>query len=177
MSFYIDPHSWTHCYAYLPIRNDVLGGIDSNNWCIHITSLFFANCFPKWRSREHRVSGPHIHLSSYLNRNAWDGLFILDIEYISHGIYLSFLFEGGFDSQPLTMPNEIRDISSVDSTSFPYIFEQNVDVPLKSAGGLVRMNLYRPKIEDGARVTYGLYEKDIHYKECVISDHYFFLCK
>lgn len=67
------------------------------------------------------------------------------------------------------MPSEIKDISSVDSVSFPYIFEQNVDVPLKSASGLVRVNVYRPKTNDGARVsvivTYGPYGKDIHYKE------------
>lgn len=73
------------------------------------------------------------------------------------------------------MPNEIRDISFIDSTSFPYIFEQNVDVPLKSASGLVRVNVYRPKSEDGARVpvivTYGPYGKDIHYKECVLLNH------
>jgi hypothetical protein len=67
------------------------------------------------------------------------------------------------------MPNQLRDISCVDSTSFPYIVEQNVDVPLKSASGLVRVNVYRPKVADGARVpvivTYGPYGKDIHYKE------------
>lgn len=72
------------------------------------------------------------------------------------------------------MPNEIKDISSVDSTSFPYIFEQNVDVPLNSASGLVRVNVYRPKTENGARVpvivTYGPYGKDIHYKEYEIPN-------
>lgn len=67
------------------------------------------------------------------------------------------------------MPNRLRDISCVDSTSFPYIFEQNIDVPLKSASSLVRVNVYRPKFADDARVpvivTYGPYGKDIHYKE------------
>ena len=47
-------------------------------------------------------------------------------------------------------------------------------MPLKSAGGLVRVNVYRPKTEDGAHVpvivTYGPYGKDIHYKECVTFD-------
>jgi hypothetical protein len=71
------------------------------------------------------------------------------------------------------MPNEIKDIHTVDVTSFPYIFEQNVTVPLKSGAGLVRCNVYRPKGEDAGTtqvpvlVTYGPYGKDIHYKEYV----------
>lgn len=66
------------------------------------------------------------------------------------------------------MPNDIKDIYSVDATSFPYIFEQNVTVQLKSGAGLVRCNVYRPKGEDirvPVLVTYGPYGKDIHYKE------------
>lgn len=72
------------------------------------------------------------------------------------------------------MPNTIRDIKKVDSVSFPYIFEQNVDIPLKGAasdkGHLVRCNVYRPKSSDQGQkfpvlVTYGPYGKDIHYKD------------
>lgn len=75
-----------------------------------------------------------------------------------------------------TMPNEIKDIYSVDKTSFLYIFEQNVTVPLKSGTGLVRCNVYRPKGEDTnvprvpVLVTYGPYGKDIHYKEYVYEN-------
>lgn len=65
-----------------------------------------------------------------------------------------------------TMPNFIRDIQKTDTTSFPYIFEQNVTVRTKVAGGLIRCNVYRPKTD--ARfpviVTYGPYGKDIHYE-------------
>ena len=67
------------------------------------------------------------------------------------------------------MPNQIRDILKVDRTSFPYIFEQNVTVPLKAANGLVRCNVYRPKDSDTIKypvlVTYGPYGKDIPYAE------------
>jgi predicted acyl esterase len=63
------------------------------------------------------------------------------------------------------MPNAIGDIQKVDTTSFPYIFEQNVTVPLK-ATGLIRCNIYRPKTEARVPVivTYGPYGKDIHYE-------------
>ena len=64
------------------------------------------------------------------------------------------------------MPTTIRDIKTVDESSFPYIFEKNVDVPLK-AGGVVRANVYRPK--DNARhpviCTYGPYGKDVFFGE------------
>lgn len=65
------------------------------------------------------------------------------------------------------MPNEIRDIRTVDETSFPYVFEQNVAVELKAGKGLVRCNVYRPKTSAPVPVlvTYGPYGKDIHYKE------------
>ena len=69
------------------------------------------------------------------------------------------------------MPNQIKqDIHTVDDASFPYVFEQNVTVPLKSSTGLVRCNVYRPhKTSEGQKVpvlvTYGPYGKDIHYKE------------
>lgn len=66
------------------------------------------------------------------------------------------------------MPNPIReDITTVDETSFPYVFEQNVSIPLKDKSGIVRANVYRPK--EASRVpvlvTYGPYGKDIPYKE------------
>jgi hypothetical protein len=66
------------------------------------------------------------------------------------------------------MPNKIRDdLHVVDETSFPYIFEENVTIRLKSFQGLVRCNIYRPKSEDRVPVllTYGPYGKDIHLKE------------
>ncbi|KIW99958.1 uncharacterized protein Z518_10886 [Rhinocladiella mackenziei CBS 650.93] len=66
------------------------------------------------------------------------------------------------------MPNQIRDISSIDRDSFTYIFEQNVTIPLKSSQGLVRCNVYRPKDETQkypALVTYGPYGKDIPYSD------------
>jgi predicted acyl esterase len=68
------------------------------------------------------------------------------------------------------MPNEIKDIRTVDTTSHPYVFEQNVSVPLKSGSNVVRVNVYRPKPsgEDNAKspviVTYGPYGKDIPYE-------------
>lgn len=55
----------------------------------------------------------------------------------------------------------------MDDTSFPYVFEQNATVTLKSGSGLVRCNVYRPKGVDRVPVlvTYGPYGKDIHYKD------------
>ena len=58
------------------------------------------------------------------------------------------------------MPNNIRDISKIDETSYDYIYEENVSVPLTSENGLVRCNVYRPK--DSTKkypvlVTYGPY--------------------
>ena len=66
------------------------------------------------------------------------------------------------------MPNQILpDIAKVDKTSFPYIFEQNITIPLKDGSGLIRANVYRPKEIERAPVlvTYGPYGKDIPYKE------------
>jgi hypothetical protein len=67
------------------------------------------------------------------------------------------------------MPNEIKDLHTVDETSFPYIFEQNATVKVKSGDGLVRCNVYRPKgsssVPVPVLVTYGPYGKDIHYQE------------
>lgn len=66
---------------------------------------------------------------------------------------------------------EVKKAHKVDESSFPYIFEENAEVPLKtSSQGIVRVNVYRPKsTKDGTRlpvlVTYGPYGKDIHYKE------------
>jgi hypothetical protein len=68
------------------------------------------------------------------------------------------------------MPNEIREIRTVDDTSYPYIFEQNVSVPLKAGTGLVRVNVYRPRskedqdVKSPVIVTYGPYGKDIPYE-------------
>ena len=67
------------------------------------------------------------------------------------------------------MPNDIRDIATADNDSFPYVFEKNVSIPLKSSSGVVRANVYRPK--DSSKtpvpvlVTYGPYGKDIYYGE------------
>lgn len=65
------------------------------------------------------------------------------------------------------MPNPIKDLHTVDDSSFPYIFEQNATVPLKAGDGLIRCNVYRPKNAGPVPVlvTYGPYGKDIHYKE------------
>ncbi|KAJ5897066.1 uncharacterized protein N7473_006465 [Penicillium subrubescens] len=65
------------------------------------------------------------------------------------------------------MPNEIKDITTRDETSFPYIFEQNVSISLKDQSGVVRCNVYRPKGSDKVPVlvTYGPYGKDIPYKD------------
>lgn len=68
------------------------------------------------------------------------------------------------------MPNQIKpDITTIDTASFPYIFEQNVTIPLKDQSGLIRANVYRPKELDKAPVlvTYGPYGKDIPYKEYI----------
>lgn len=67
------------------------------------------------------------------------------------------------------MPLEIKDAYKIDKTSYPYIFEQDATVPLKtSSSGIIRCNVYRPKSEDEkypVLVTYGPYGKDIPYKE------------
>ncbi|KAJ9653146.1 hypothetical protein H2198_007658 [Neophaeococcomyces mojaviensis] len=64
------------------------------------------------------------------------------------------------------MPNQIREIYKIDTASFPYIFEQDVTIPLKHSNGIVRCNVYRPKAETQrylVLVTYGPYGKDIPY--------------
>lgn len=69
----------------------------------------------------------------------------------------------------LIMPPQIKDAHKVDETSFPYIYEENTEVPLKtSSNGIIRCNIYRPKISGEkfpVLVTYGPYGKDIHYKD------------
>jgi len=70
------------------------------------------------------------------------------------------------------MPTTIKDIHTVVEDKFPYIFEQNVSIQLKSVNkGLVRANVYRPKNVPEAPVilTYGPYGKDTPYKEYVLS--------
>jgi predicted acyl esterase len=66
------------------------------------------------------------------------------------------------------MPNQIRDLHVVDNDSFPYKYEENVTIPLRSiSSGLVRANVYRPKNVAKAPVliTYGPYGKDTPYAE------------
>lgn len=67
------------------------------------------------------------------------------------------------------MPNEIRDIASTDTTSFDYVVQQNVSIPLKSSEGVVRCNVYLPKSQEQDKfpvlMTYGPYGKDIPYSE------------
>lgn len=65
------------------------------------------------------------------------------------------------------MPNEIRDLHTIDKDSYPYIFEHDATVKLKSSYGLVRVNIYRPKTDENVPVlvTYGPYGKDINYRE------------
>lgn len=63
------------------------------------------------------------------------------------------------------MPNQLRDIRTVDKESYPYIFEKDVSIPLQN-GGVVRCNVYRPTGSDAGvsypvLVTYGPYGKDI----------------
>ena len=65
------------------------------------------------------------------------------------------------------MPTKIKDnILVVDRDSYPYMYEENVTIPLKFNNGLVRANLYRPKNVDKAPVllTYGPYGKDVPYE-------------
>ncbi|KAL4861439.1 hypothetical protein BDV12DRAFT_204013 [Aspergillus spectabilis] len=69
--------------------------------------------------------------------------------------------------------SRIRDISTKDDTSFAYIYEKNVTIPLitgvaPSLAAVIRCNIYRPK-DTTARypvlVTYGPYGKDIPYAD------------
>ncbi|KAJ5554254.1 hypothetical protein N7513_004213 [Penicillium frequentans] len=67
------------------------------------------------------------------------------------------------------MSAQHRDIQTVDSESYSYIFEENVSVPLGN-GGTVRCNVYRPKAASAETkfpvlMTYGPYGKDVPYKD------------
>lgn len=57
----------------------------------------------------------------------------------------------------VNMPNQIQNLHTVDKDTFPYVFEQNASVTLKSSDGLIRLNVYRPKTEEKVPVlvTYG----------------------
>jgi predicted acyl esterase len=73
-----------------------------------------------------------------------------------------------FDPTTMTEQYGYGDISSKDDQSFDYVYEQNVSIPLKDSGTVVRANIYRPKDKDAnfpVLVTYGPYGKDIPYKE------------
>ncbi len=67
------------------------------------------------------------------------------------------------------MPKQVtKDLKKVDEASYPYIFEQDVSVPMKN-GVLVRTNVYYPmNVRKGQRypvlVTYGPYGKDVPYE-------------
>ncbi|KAF2214215.1 hypothetical protein CERZMDRAFT_37678 [Cercospora zeae-maydis SCOH1-5] len=63
------------------------------------------------------------------------------------------------------MPNQILDLHKVDQDTYPYIYEENATITLKSSEGLVRVNVYRPKTDEKVPVlvTYGPYGKDIPY--------------
>lgn len=68
------------------------------------------------------------------------------------------------------MPNAIHDLYKVDKESYDYIYEENVSIPLKDDKGVVRCNVYRPKLARErypVLVTYGPYGKDIHYSKYV----------
>lgn len=69
------------------------------------------------------------------------------------------------------MTNTLQNFHTTDLFSFPYLYEENVPIPLKT-GGLVRCNIYRPKSTDRVPVlvTYGPYGKDIHCKQLVTRD-------
>ncbi|KAJ6086149.1 hypothetical protein N7486_010430 [Penicillium sp. IBT 16267x] len=63
------------------------------------------------------------------------------------------------------MPNQIRDIETSDESSHPYIFRQNVSVPV-TGGRVIRCNIYHPKAAGKYPVlmTYGSYGKDVPYE-------------
>lgn len=69
----------------------------------------------------------------------------------------------------MKMSNQYRDIQTVDTANFPYVFEQNVSVPLGN-GGVVRCNVYKPKTATTEAkfpvlMTYGPYGKDVPYEQ------------
>ncbi|KAF2102299.1 X-Pro dipeptidyl-peptidase protein [Rhizodiscina lignyota] len=67
------------------------------------------------------------------------------------------------------MSIKLRDAKTIDETSFAYIIEQDVAIPLKS-GDIIRCNVYRPKSSSISQrypvlVTYGPYGKDVRYAD------------
>ncbi|KND93905.1 Cocaine esterase [Tolypocladium ophioglossoides CBS 100239] len=67
----------------------------------------------------------------------------------------------------LDMPRLGNHLPTIDTTSYPYIFEKNVSVALQNRG-FIRCNVYRPKVPDRdakfpVLATYGPYGKDVHY--------------
>lgn len=75
--------------------------------------------------------------------------------------------KGSIPANTSAMLNQVRDIQAVDATTYLYVFEKNVTVPLRS-GGIIRCNVYRPKTtNEGAKfpvlATYGPYGKDVPY--------------
>lgn len=69
------------------------------------------------------------------------------------------------------MPNDIQDISSVDDSTYPYVFEQNVSIRPKGVALPVRVNVYRPKEHSRVPVlvTFGPYGKDVPYAVSVYA--------
>jgi len=66
------------------------------------------------------------------------------------------------------MPNPIKDLYTIEDTSFDYIQEENVAVSLKQGKGLVRCNVYRPKVTSQrcpVLVTYDPYGMDLRYSK------------
>lgn len=66
------------------------------------------------------------------------------------------------------MANPLKDTSTVDATSYEYVFKKNVTIPFR-VGGAIRCNTYSPKSDKldekfPVIVTYGPYGKDVHYK-------------
>ncbi|KAL3260410.1 hypothetical protein ABHI18_004615 [Aspergillus niger] len=69
------------------------------------------------------------------------------------------------------MSQQTSSITFRDDSSFPYIYEQNEDIPLRTyETGVIRANIHRPHdTESGVKypvlVTYGPYGKDIAYSD------------
>ncbi|EMC95494.1 hypothetical protein BAUCODRAFT_543523 [Baudoinia panamericana UAMH 10762] len=73
------------------------------------------------------------------------------------------------------MASSIKDACTIDTESYPYIYEQNVAIPIKIDGqhtgqpqDIVRCNVYRPKGPEKTTypvlLTYGPYGKDVPYE-------------
>jgi len=63
------------------------------------------------------------------------------------------------------MTTPLKDANTIDSQSFPYIFEQNVTVELANNLGHCRLNIYRPKdsVQHPVLASCGPYGKDVPY--------------